>query len=378
MRWLSIPTVSALLVFGAPVAEASAGFEELPTLPDFPSTIVSAVNESGQAVGSAHSRYAHATSVRWDGAGTPPTPTGRAYPTGVNNRGDVLNSSTRKVGGMLLYSVKSWENGAEVERTPAHPTTFAHSSRDINDSGVVPVGYKHFADTGRGTTRAGVWRDGKFADLPLPQAIGVEHQVVNNRGTTAGSLTLLDGTADYAFRCSATRCTRLPGLASTGVHSALALNESDALAGTWRADHNSPTRALLWTGDRVTVLPGDDAGVADNPRAINESGDVVGWRVVDGVREAVLWRGGQAVDLGTSGAGEAVAVNDRGDVAGWHTVEGAPRVFLWRAGTLTDLRTPSDVAAKPVGLNNAGVVVGNNDQRLWPPPRAFRWTVRLP
>ncbi|CCH33248.1 hypothetical protein ABZ816_19015 [Actinosynnema sp. NPDC047251] len=398
MRWLSLPIVITVLAVGAPVTEASGEpgvpggpevsggpgvsveFEELHRW-GFPSAAVWAVNEAGQAAGALHSPTSRPISVRWDGAGTWPTSVGRVLPTGINGRGDVLNFSVLKSAGALIYSISAWENGTEVERTPQRPTTATLSSRDINDSGVVPVGYHHLDDPVQDSytrTRAGAWRNGKFADLPLPKAINVEHKLVNNRGTTAGSLTLLDKSADYAFRCSATRCTRLPGIAPTGYHKALALNESDVVAGTYQAAYGAPTRALVWTGNQVTVLPGDESGVADNTSAINESGDVVGWRVVDGVRKAALWRGGRAVDLGTSGASEAVAVNDRGDVVGWHTVNGGFRTFYWRAGTLTDLPTPDDVGALPTGLNNSGVVVGNTDRGLWPPARAFRWTVRLP
>ncbi|MEV0675640.1 hypothetical protein AB0I60_03860 [Actinosynnema sp. NPDC050436] len=380
MRLLAVPTAVLALVLVPPVAEASVEFEELHRF-GYASAIAEAVNESGQVAGRLNSPDRSPRSVRWDARGTVPAIVGSARPIGVNARGDVLNAMALKSAGALIYSLSAWENGAEVDRTPYRRTTHQISSRDINDSGVIPVGYRHFDDVEApygARTRAGAWRGGKYADLPLPKARGVDHRVVNNRGTTAGSLTLLDGSANYAFRCSATRCTRLPGLSSTGHHEVLALNESDVLAGTWHADHPGPSRALVWAGDRVTALPGDDARVADNPRAINESGDVVGWRVVDGVRKAALWRGGQPVDLGTTGEGEAVAVNDRGDVVGWHTTDGKHKVFYWRTGTLTELRTPADVSAEPVGLNNAGVVVGNNDPDHWPPAYAYRWTVRLP
>ncbi|MBW4722152.1 hypothetical protein [Saccharothrix obliqua] len=372
MRWLSVVAAMTTLFFVAPYAEASVEFEEL--LPPAGERSVSAwaVNEAGQAVGAAHST---GDALRWDGAANP-VRVGSSLGIGVNGRGDVLTYLRLNTVGPLLYSIAVWENGQEVDRSPQGRLTVPFSVRDINDSGVVPVGYRHNSDGGGyETTRGGTWRNGRFADLPFPKATKVAHRVVNTKGTTAGSLTPLDGTGNFAFRCSATTCTRLPAAGPAGTHDASALNESDVLAGTWWSVEPRSSRAVVWNGTAVTVLPGVNAGVADNPRAINERGDVVGRHEVDGVRKPALWRGGRLVDLGATGTGEAVAVNDRGDVAGWHTTADGVRPFFWHAGTLTDLRTPNDLPSKASGLNNAGVVIGTAEQ-FGPPSRAYRWTVR--
>lgn len=373
MRWSSVPIALAALVLVAPHAAASVEAEELVPPGGDPSATVVAVNEAGRAVGAGQSPSHRPAAVFWDEAAQP-VYVGNSTALGVNARGDVLTLLVYKSAGALIYALGSYENGNRVDRTPQRPIAHSISARDINDSGAIPVGYHHLDDSGSGPTRAGVWRNGKFTDLPLPKATQVEHRVINDKGTTAGSLAPADGTGHYAFRCSATRCAKLAAPGPAGLYQVNALNESDVVAGSFLPYRSEARRAVVWTGDRVTVLPGDNADVADNPRAINESGDVVGWREDGGVRTPALWRGGQSVDLG-AGRGEAVAVNDRGDVVGWHVTERGTVPFHWRAGTLTDLVPPGGGDAKAVGLTNSGVVVAA-DEEGGPPWHAYRWTIR--
>ncbi|QFZ18393.1 hypothetical protein [Saccharothrix syringae] len=377
MPWSSSAlTVLVVLVLATPAKAAAIGFTELPAPPGSAAAIVSVLNEAGQAAGSGWTPPARPyypgtlRAVRWDG----PTPTVVAggHAVGINARGDVLTSLVTKEGGAQVSYVDLWSDGQVVDRTPRRGSG-AMSVRDLGDSGVVPLGYNNLDDPAfGGNDRAGAWRQGVFADVPVsPQGPSADHRVANAKGSTAGSRTAVEAANTFAFRCSATNCTRLPAAGEADYYTVAAVNESDSVAATWSVA--ATTRAVVWVADRPTVLPGGDAGVSDNTRAINEDGDVVGWVEEDGVRRAALWRHGELVDLGTSGQGEAVAVNDRGDVVGWHAVGGAPRPFHWRAGVLTTLPTPDDLPAKAVAVNNAGVVVGGTLYR--DNSRAFRWTL---
>jgi probable HAF family extracellular repeat protein len=378
MRWSSAQAVVTMLVLAAPPpAAAAVGFEELPPPNHMAAAVVSAINDSGQVTGSGWtppSQFPHPgtlLAVRWDG--TVPLVLGQGHGTGINRRGDVVFPLVTKQGGAQVTYVGVWENGKAVDHTPPQRTAGPMSVRDISDAGVVPLTYSRIGDPDPySPRRAGWWRQGEFADVPLSaQGPHVHHDAVNDRGTTAGSRSPRDGSASFVFRCSGTSCTRLPAAGETGSYSVAALNESGSIAATWLV--GSGSRAVVWNDDRPTVLPGDTAAVAQNTRAVNETGDVVGWRLAEGVHRATLWRGGRLVDLGTSGESEAVAVNDRGDVAGWQTIDGQPRPFHWRAGVLTGLPTPESLPAKTTAMNNAGVVVGNTLNRNT--SRAFRWTV---
>jgi probable HAF family extracellular repeat protein len=379
MRWLSAQTAVTVLVLvlvTPPSAHAAVGFEELPPPSGTSAAVVSVLNDAGQAAGSGWKPAQFPLpgtlrAVRWDG--TVPLALGIGHGTGINERGDVVFPFVTKQGGPQVTYVSVWDNGQVVDRTPPQRGAGLMTVRDINDAGVIPLAYDRIGDPeSYSNDRAGSWRQGEFADVPLPtQGQFVYHDAVNNRGTTAGSRRPRGGASSFVFRCSATLCTRLAAAGEMGSYSVAALNESDSIAATWSVD--STSRAVVWTDDLPTVLPGDTAAVAQNTRAINEDGDVVGWRLDGGVHKATLWRAGQLVDLGTSGESEAVAVNDQGDVVGWQTIDGQPHPFHWRAGVLTELPTPGNLPAKAAALNNAGVVVGNTLNR--DTSRAFRWTV---
>ncbi|MEU4806229.1 hypothetical protein [Actinosynnema sp. NPDC023587] len=373
MRWLSIPTAIATLVFITPAAHATASIIELMPAYGWPAAQASAVNEAGLVSGMSASpnpfpRPSSNTAVRWDGPD--PTPLGSGNGVGINSQGDVLVHWVRKVAGPLISSMGVWSNGTTTRRTPPENGLGVATTRDINDAGVVPVAYNGPGYDDYYPDHAGAWRNGTFAQLPLGDTGSrVVHRLVNNRGTTAGARHT--GEESYAFRCSSTRCTRLPGIDEASFYYPMALNESDAVAG--HAYVAGKYRAVLWSGDSATALPGEDAQVSDNVHAINRHGDVVGWLNHSGTRKPVLWRDGKAIDLGTSGFGEAIAVNDRGDVVGWDNGNDGFRVFLWRAGTLTTLPQPEGVLVKPAGLSNSGFAIGNSIGL--PDPRAFRWTL---
>lgn len=64
----------------------------------------------------------------------------------------------------------------------------------------------------------------------------------------------------------------------------------------------------------LTILPPVDGGTAAQAEAVNASGTVAGYSIVNGRAEATLWRNGTAIDLGE---GWAVAINDAGIAAGY-------------------------------------------------------------
>ncbi|TCO62001.1 hypothetical protein [Actinocrispum wychmicini] len=378
MRWLTSAYIAVItFALAAPSAHAAVAVEELPPPPGMVAAIVSALNDAGQATGAGWTpppKWPYPgtlLAVRWDG--TTPTVLGTGFGTGINRRGDVVFTIADSQAGPLVTTVSVWANGQAADRTPPLRGAVFIPVRDISDDDVIPLAYHRQGDPDPYYNgRAGSWRNGTFADVPLsPQGTYIYHSTANHRGTTAGSRTPSDGSPPFVFRCSATRCVQLPA-AGSGSYAVAALNESDAVAATLRQGTN--TQAVVWIADQPTVLPGDTAAVADNVRAINNTNDVVGWRLDGGVHKATLWHGGQAVDLGTSGESEAVAVNDRGDVIGWQTIDGQPHPFDWHNGVLIGLPTPGNLPAKPTALNNTGVVVGSTtgDRDT---SRAFRWTI---
>jgi probable HAF family extracellular repeat protein len=140
---------------------------------------------------------------------------------------------------------------------------------------------------------------------------------------------------------------------------------------------------FVWEHGILTRLASLPGGSSNFPFAINASGLIAG-ASLNGVvnpltdREearAVLWRGGQTLNLGTLPGGSesnAFAVNDRGQVTGpssnaipdpyscafficWGT---QTRAFLWQNGTMQDLGTLGGPDSLPLYLNDRGQIAG--------------------
>jgi probable HAF family extracellular repeat protein len=103
------------------------------------------------------------------------------------------------------------------------------------------------------------------------------------------------------------------------------------------------------------------------PNAINERGQVVGYRAVrKGVTHAFLWENGRLIDLGVLSGGKnsmAVALNERGQVVGSSgTRSGWGHAFLWERGRMVDLGVLTGGRwSKATDINERGQVVGQSD-----------------
>jgi probable HAF family extracellular repeat protein len=99
--------------------------------------------------------------------------------------------------------------------------------------------------------------------------------------------------------------------------------------------------------------------------AVNNRGDAVGYSEVSGLdsNRAMLWRGGQLIDLGVlPGLMLSVAtdINERGQIVGWSSEYQyeRPRAVLWQDGQAIDITPPGYESCRAYGINNQGVIVG--------------------
>jgi probable HAF family extracellular repeat protein len=127
---------------------------------------------------------------------------------------------------------------------------------------------------------------------------------------------------------------------------------------------------------RMVVLPhlGYDRSSA---LAINDRGEIVGSsHLTEDRAHAVLWRDGEAIDLGSLGGASAAAldINDAGQVVGTGFLPGNSEVgaFLWERGRLTLLPGLGGSSCSAEAINNSGVIVGSCTTPTTE-QRAVRW-----
>jgi probable HAF family extracellular repeat protein len=205
-----------------------------------------------------------------------------------------------------------------------------------------------------------LWQNGVMQDLGVHgHAFGINNanpvQVVG-QGITADT--------PYAFLWQNGTAQDLGGGTATG--SAAGVNDSGEVVG-WTA----PSTAFLWQNGNMQNLRALTGGSESAARAINNSGQVVGYsekiQYPLGKKggqpsitfTAVLWQNGKITSLGTLGGANssATAINDLGQVVGTSdTKTSTGHAFFWDSTHgMQDLSTPGE----PLGINGAGQIVGS-------------------
>jgi probable HAF family extracellular repeat protein len=139
----------------------------------------------------------------------------------------------------------------------------------------------------------------------------------------------------------------------------------------------------------LATVDGDPDGIAyainDLGQAVGASGNCAPFNVIDQNNltplHAVLWRDGNAIDLGNlHGDGRfagiyATGLNDEGQVVGTSdtTNDASFHAFLWQQGHITDLGTlPGDAYSSATSISNNGMVLGISISASFS-PRAALW-----
>lgn len=172
--------------------------------------------------------------------------------------------------------------------------------------------------------------------------------------------------------------TDLGTLSGSSHSEAKAINNSGQIAGA--AYFNNLPHAVLWQNGGMTDL-GLLNGLSTLPRAINDSGQIVGdWQPVSNgdIPHAFLYGQGQMRlldNLPDSGTCYATAINNAGEIVGWS--DGNPRAVLWQNGVPVDLNTriaagSGWVLGAATGINDQGQICGSG--MLYGTPHIFLLT----
>ena len=282
---------------------------------------VNDINDAGHLTGYYYSPDAQA--FLYDGTfrdlgGTAPFEVGNA----LNNRGEVVGyyaASRGALGQGFVYS------GGTMSEVPGLPGSVGSNPDAINDTGTI-VGRFFRAEPGDpGPTPPGrpfVRQGGVTTQLLAPVGPGWGNAwSINNRGTIVGFVNTTTGVND--------------------------------------------SRAFTWSNGTMTLL-GTLGGATSAAVDINESGQIVGSsETADGVRHAFLHADGVMRDLGSLG-GESLAweINEAGDAVGFSfRADGTTRVaVLYRGGQAIDLNTLVDPARRlflqeALAINDAGEIL---------------------
>lgn len=118
--------------------------------------------------------------------------------------------------------------------------------------------------------------------------------------------------------------------------------------------------AVLWNGTRPTLLPAL-GGPQSEARAINDSGQAVGWSYQPDFNfHATLWQNGTVTNLDpVPGQNSwATAINASGQIAGQIESSRGIRAAIWEDGVARLLDSPGGGGSYANGINDAGQVVG--------------------
>ncbi len=114
--------------------------------------------------------------------------------------------------------------------------------------------------------------------------------------------------------------------------------------------------------DNMTDI-GTLGGMYSEAKAINTSGQVVGWAYTTGIQHAFIYSNGTMCDLGSLGRQScACGINASGKVVGYSlTYQYDDHAFLYSNGTMTDLGVLGGDYSYAYGINDSGQIVGYSD-----------------
>jgi hypothetical protein len=318
----------------------------VPDLPDPDLEVdVEDINNRGQVVGTTGPWW-HKQTLLWErgqlrdlGANEPGT-----RPS-INDRGQVATA----LGGRAVV----WRRGEVTDLGDASTIDI----RDINERGDALV----VRGAGTNDWSLAFWRQGAFTDiLTSSQVPGTQlgQLALSDAGHVAGSVM----SAECDLLCERPFVWHGGTRTDLGYNgSAFGVTSSGQTIGHELAGFDDWHSVTTHDGEtvRLPMLGGFDGGVLD----INDRGQMVGHITDSDGADAVMWHGGEAIELTSSlpPGNRALAINERGQVLIDNSQEG---LFLWDSGEL--VHVPGSWSNVPAVLNDRGqVAVGDERPMLW-------------
>jgi probable HAF family extracellular repeat protein len=282
-----------------------------------------------------------------------------AVATAVNNRGDVVGYSTKRVPGQIAepFHAFLWQNGALQDL--GAPIFDFSQAMSINERGTIVV-------NGSGD-RPFLWKDGQWVDM---QVFGIPFDINKFDAVTGMMWT---GTQNHAFLWREGVLTDLGTLG--GAHSiGYAINDKGIVVGLSELPGDGTVAHAFMFKDGVMSDLGTFGGKLSYANDVNEHGVIVGW-AEDAARipRAYIWDGTMRRLFEHGTVSSAAAINNRGAVVGLIDDDG----FLYDNGVLTMLAQIPEVRAagwtrlRPSDISDRGWIVGYGFRPDQVGPRAF-------
>jgi probable HAF family extracellular repeat protein len=278
----------------------------------------------------------------------------------------------------------------EVPRLASYTTAFPTS---ISDTELV-VGFcskpmKEFGNPGHLNLQAFVWNTETGALIALPVLTGHERCMAFGISAKGSRISGVCGGAGIVTACvwekgaTGWECKALPGTANSPLLVTSGANISPDGNSICGVNGVQPVR---WTRQpdgswSVKVLMENDLFL---PKAVNDSGNVVGYRRTDnksGNYLAVIWTAKDGLKeiglLPNTHSSQALAINNAGIVVGVSEEpgrSGGPQGFVYQDGKLSSLGIPKVVVSHAYAISEKGQIAGYcgrfDDENVF----AFVWT----
>ena len=355
--WKMAPVAIAFGLVAAGRVSAQTAYTLEPIVVEFPWSACTALNDSGQVVGSGGERFgAVRTPFIWTGGATSSLP----HPPGIENTQATAVDNQGRVYGWYRYAERSFRIRVPVRWIGGLVSELPSTFRDVSTFGptsspsgaFLVIEQQPFDNPTQGWRNENGWEE--------------ERDFTADNGDPTRAF-LLNGTSRVTV-----------GKWPTSVHpTGVDVNEAGQVVGRVGLGGWNHTQAYRWDAERGAVLLGTLGGRSSRAVAINDAGQIVGVSeftkrtstTIDYRQRAFLWEAGAMRDLGVlpGFAGAAPAdINDAGVVVGHLNATDNPfqadAAFVWRNGTMVvlDDLIPSGAGwnlTRAVAINTSGQIL---------------------
>jgi len=256
---------------------------------------------------------------------------------GINNRGEIA--------GLYATTATGPHHGFVLTRdgkyTPVdYPGASATEAAAINDKGEI-AGLYTLSDN---STHGFVYAGGQYRNIDFPGASTTFGNGISSRGDVVENYTLGGVTRGLLWSNDALTSIEVPGANFTGAYG---VNANGVIVGRYRDASTNVTHGYVWNAGKIRIVDIPDSTLT-GLASINDQGDIVGRFVTGGVNHGFVMTQAparyQLTDLGILPGGtfsQATYINDRGLVTGIADLpDGSQHAVIWQGGQIVDIGKP--------------------------------------